>query len=65
MLRSIAAALDVPSEALVLLALPTNGGLRSEDERTGDLVESIRTLARAEEALRMKLFRDGQSSEFA
>ncbi len=54
-LRRIAGALDVPPEALVLLAVSGEGHLRSDDEGICSLVASIQEIARAEEALRLKL----------
>ena len=57
-LRNIAQALDMPVEVLMLLACPRDGSLRSEDERTCSLVESVRMLATAEDSLRAKLSRE-------
>lgn len=54
-MRRLASALDVPSETLVLLSFASDGSLRSTDERSHDLAESIQKLAAAEEQLRTML----------
>lgn len=54
-LRRISAALAVPSEVLILLAMPDEEGLKAGSKSAGDLVQSIKKLAEAEDLLRAKL----------
>jgi len=61
-IRKIAAALAVPSEALILLAQPRQGTLRTEDRFTVDLARLITALVEAEDGLRRKMTGAGDSS---
>ncbi len=54
-MRRIASALGVPPETLVLLSFASDGSMRSTDERSHDLANSIQKLAAAEEQLRTML----------
>ena len=60
-LRRIAAALDVPSEVLVLLAFPASGSLESRDGQTTRLAECIRRLSEAEANLQSLLGADANN----
>ena len=65
-LRRLANALGVPPEALVLLAVSPSGSLRSTDDATRRLAESLRKMQDAENALRAKLekeFPQGESQD--
>jgi transcriptional regulator with XRE-family HTH domain len=53
--RQIAQALEVPPEALFILAQPSMGSLLSASAFTNDLVEALGKLADAELQLRQKL----------
>ena len=53
--RQIAQVLEVPPEALFILAQPSMGSLQSANAFTNDFVESLRKLAEAEQQLRQKL----------
>ncbi|MBE3037801.1 MAG: helix-turn-helix transcriptional regulator [Chloroflexi bacterium] len=53
--RAIARSLGIPSEALILLAQPSQGTLRSEDGFALDLAEKIRLLVQAQEDLRARI----------
>jgi transcriptional regulator with XRE-family HTH domain len=57
--RRIASALDVPVEALILLAEPLSGSLRSSDKRANELARLIRGMADAEIELGRRLAREG------
>ena len=54
-LRRIAAALDVPPEALIILAQPTNGTLVSNTGDATGVADAIRKLVVAEDSLRESL----------
>ena len=54
-LRRIANGLNVPAEALVVLAQPTGGTLDTSNRIAKDLAESIKRLAEAETALQAEL----------
>jgi len=50
-LRRLAKALGIPSEALILMALSKEESLHSQDPATRDMADSVRRLAEAEERL--------------
>lgn len=54
-LRRIADALSVPSEALILLAVPTTGHLRTDNAVVSGLADALRRVVEAEAALKKKL----------
>lgn len=62
-LRSIAKALDVPSEVLILLCVGSDSTLRTTDQASVRLQESIRKLADAEDDLRRTLYTKGGTGE--
>jgi transcriptional regulator with XRE-family HTH domain len=60
MLRRIAGALEVPSEALILLAHPTSLKLKVSDAEIDGLTRSVRALAAAEKSLAQRLKKRGK-----
>ena len=61
-LRKIAKALDIPSEALVLLSFPEER-LTSDNDRVRRLADSLRKLCQAEEKLSEELETDTSNDE--
>lgn len=58
--RRMATALGVPFEALIVLAQPRNGRLKTGDSTARRLAAKISKLMEAEESLRVQLDRDGR-----
>jgi transcriptional regulator with XRE-family HTH domain len=54
-MRRLAEAMDVPPETLIILAQPTEGTLESKNGEAKGLVDAIRKLVAAEDALRENL----------